>query len=60
MFLLINKKFDTVTTYETLDEIAEVLGVKRDDISWGVKRTGRWDSENTKFVVIADLPDPEE
>ena len=59
MFLLVDKKNDTVATYETLQEVAEVLGVERYDLHHQLKGTGRWDSENRKFVVIADLPDDE-
>jgi len=59
MFLLICKESDTVRYFETLKEIAALLEVDSHDIHHQLKRTGRWDSEDRSFVVIANLP-PEE
>jgi len=44
---------DKVCAYcATIEEIAKLVGADRSDIHWSLKRCGRWDSEDRKWVVI--------
>ena len=57
-YLIINKGAMEVYERETLDEVAEIVRdfkTKEEvigEISWSVKRTGRWDREDCVIVVI--------
>jgi len=67
MFLLIEKDtspegdgFHRAFGCATLEDAARITGAKPGDISWGVRRTGRWDSEDQKYVVIPAAPEQED
>lgn len=67
MFLLIEKDtspegdgFHRAFGCATLEDAARIIAradVNASDVSWGVRRTGRWDSEDRKYVVINQNPE---
>jgi hypothetical protein len=60
MYLLICKESDTVRYFETMRELADHAEVPYDDVSWQLKRTGRYDSPDRQFVAIPTEPEKED
>jgi hypothetical protein len=59
-YLLICKESDTVREFGDLLELANHAEADFGDVSWQLKRTGRWDSEDRQFVAIESNPPQED
>ncbi len=57
MFLVVCKESDTVRYFDTVKEAAAFLGVESYDVHHQLKGTGRYDTPDRSFVVVAALPD---
>jgi len=60
MFLIIDRNGDQFFSAETIADAAKHCEVDASEISWQLKRTGRWDSVERDFTIIPNLPEEEE
>ena len=59
MFLLVHKAQGTAHRFLTLEGAATFCAADPSDLHWQVKRTGRWDSEDSAWVLIPAEPEEE-
>jgi hypothetical protein len=59
-YLIINLGSGEVYERATLEEVAFIVGRPLDEISWSLKRTGRWDRDDGIIIVIPNTPEKED